>query len=99
MEKIKSVYLFVRKKYRLLVEKKYTTLAGTLVFFLVMAVMPLAVWLTLVFGRLHLPVEDLIEMLKKLWGNWNEWLGKIGDRFSEWIGNTIENIKELMIEL
>ena len=62
MEKIKSVYLFVRKKYRLLVEKKYTTLAGTLVFFLVMAVMPLAVWLTLVFGRLHLPVEDLIEM-------------------------------------
>lgn len=62
MEKIKSVYLFLRDKYRLLVEKKYTTLAGTLVFFLVMAVMPLAVWLTLVFGRLHLPVENLIEM-------------------------------------
>lgn len=62
MEKIKSAYCYLRDKYRLLVEKKYTTLAGTLVFFLVMSVMPFAVWLTLVFGRLHLPIESLIEM-------------------------------------
>ncbi|MBQ5926861.1 MAG: YihY/virulence factor BrkB family protein, partial [Clostridia bacterium] len=35
---------------------------GTLVFFLVMSVMPFSIWLSLVFGRLNLPVERLIEM-------------------------------------
>lgn len=62
MEKLKTAYQYVREKYRLLVEKKYTTLAGTLVFFLVMSIMPLAVWLTIVFGRLRLPVDSLLEM-------------------------------------
>lgn len=62
MERLKTIYTYLKEKYLLLVEKKYTTLAGTLVFFLVMAIMPLAVWLTLVFGKLNLPVDELIEM-------------------------------------
>ena len=62
MGRTKRAYRYLKRKYLLLVEKRYTTLAGTLVFFLVMSVMPFSIWLSLVFGRLNLPVERLIEM-------------------------------------
>ena len=62
MEKAVRAYRFLKGKYLLLVEKRYTTIAGTLVFFLMMSAFPLAIWLTLVLGRLDLPVDRLIEM-------------------------------------
>ncbi len=58
----KRGYEFVWDRYKLLASKKYTTVAGTLVFFLVMSLLPLSIWLTLLFGRLDLPIEKIIEM-------------------------------------
>lgn len=55
MNPFRRAYLFLRSKYRLLSVKKYTTLAGTLVFFLVMSILPLTFWLTLIVGKL--PVD------------------------------------------
>ena len=43
-------------KYRLLIEKKYTTVAGTLVFFLLMSLVPMVFWTTLLLGKLHVQV-------------------------------------------
>ena len=40
-----------RQAYAYLARRRFTTLAGTLVFFLVMSLMPFAFWLTLLFGR------------------------------------------------
>ena len=53
---------YIKEKYNLLSRKKYSTLAGTFVYFLVMSVMPLSVWLTILFGRMRLPVEKLLEL-------------------------------------
>ena len=69
MEKLKRTYRYLRKKYELLTFKRYTTLAGTLVFFLIMSIVPLAFWLTLLVGKLpidfskvtRLPVFDSIK--------------------------------------
>ncbi len=61
INKLKKGYRFVREKYDLLTLKKYTTIAGTLVFFFIMSVVPLAFWLTLLFGRLPIDVEKLFE--------------------------------------
>ncbi len=69
MEKLKRTYRYLRKKYELLTFKRYTTLAGTLVFFLIMSIVPLAFWLTLLVGKLpidfskvtNLPVFDSIK--------------------------------------
>ena len=55
-------FRFLKEKYGLLASKRFTTVAGTLVFFLMTSIMPLAVWLTLLFGRLPLPVERIVEM-------------------------------------
>ena len=61
-KKCKRGFLFIWSKYRLLTKKKYTTIAGLLVYFLVMSIIPLSVWLTLLFGRLQLPIESIVEM-------------------------------------
>lgn len=53
---------YLKGRYELLARKKYSTLAGTFVYFLVMSVMPLSVWLTILFGRMRLPVEKLLEL-------------------------------------
>lgn len=56
MEKVKRKNVFVgafqrgRGVYATLVEYKYTTIAGTLVFFLVLSLVPLLFFLTLIFG-------------------------------------------------
>lgn len=42
--------------------KKYTTIAGTLVFFLITSIMPLTFWLTLVIGRLPIDTEQIFEL-------------------------------------
>ncbi len=62
MEKLRSVYEYLRKKYELLSLKKYTTVAGTLVFFLIMSIVPLSFWLTLVIGRLPISADDVLEL-------------------------------------
>ena len=62
MEKLRKAYRFLRAKYELLHLKKYTTIAGTLVFFLVMSIMPFAFWLTLLIGKLPLDTEKLFSL-------------------------------------
>lgn len=62
MEKVRKVYRFLKKKYDLLVFRKYTTLAGMLVFFLIMSIMPLSFWLTLIIGRLPVDTEKILAL-------------------------------------
>ncbi len=62
MNKAQRIYQFVKGKYALLSLKKYTTLAGTLVFFLIMSIMPLAFWLTLIIGKLPVDTEKVLSL-------------------------------------
>ncbi len=62
MEKVQKAYQFVRGKYRLLSKKKYTTVAGTLVFFFVMSIVPLSFWLTLLIGKLPIDTDRLLQL-------------------------------------
>ena len=62
MKMAKSFFQYIKGKYELLSLKKYTTLAGTLVFFLIMSIMPLAFWLTLVIGKLPINVEKILSL-------------------------------------
>ncbi len=62
MERVKKLYTFLREKYRVLVKKKYTTLAGTLVFFFIMSIVPLTFWLTLLVGKLPLKMEKVLQL-------------------------------------
>lgn len=62
MEQLRKSYRYLKEKYRLLSEKKYTTIAGTLVFFLIMSVVPLAFWLTLIIGRLPVKFDDVFRL-------------------------------------
>lgn len=52
----------VRGAFAYLSAKKYTTLAGTMAFFLVMSVVPFFFWLTLLFGRLELDYTQLFDL-------------------------------------
>lgn len=61
MGKIRAFIGWIKSKYELLAEKKYTTIAGTLVYFLIMSITPLAFWLTFLFGRLA-GTERLLEL-------------------------------------
>ncbi len=62
MKRIRKTYEFLKNKYRLLALKKYTTLAGTLVFFFIMSIVPLSFLFTLLIGKLPLNVEELISL-------------------------------------
>ncbi len=62
MNKMQKVYQYVKGKYALLSLKKYTTIAGTLVFFLIMSIMPLAFWLTLIIGKLPFNAEKILSL-------------------------------------
>ncbi len=62
MNKAKRFYRFLKDKYTLLNFKKYTTIAGTLVFFLIMSIMPLAFWLTIIIGRLPVNTEQILSL-------------------------------------
>ena len=57
-----KAYVFLKKKYDLLITKKYTTVAGTLVFFLIMSIMPFAFWLTLLVGKLPIDFERILDL-------------------------------------
>lgn len=62
MERLRVAYKYIRKKYDLLSLKKYTTIAGTLVFFLIMSIVPLSFWLTLVLGKFSVDAEDILAL-------------------------------------
>ncbi|MBQ7368633.1 MAG: YihY/virulence factor BrkB family protein [Clostridia bacterium] len=62
MEKLRKVYRFLKEKYKLLALKKYTTLAGTLVFFLIMSIVPLSFWSTLLLGKLPIDAERVFSL-------------------------------------
>ena len=62
MKKWQLAYLFVREKYALLSLKKYTTIAGTLVFFLIMSIVPFSFWLSLLIGKLPVDTEEILSL-------------------------------------
>ena len=59
MERWRKCWGYLKNKYRLLNEKKYTTIAGTLVFFLLMSLVPMLFWATLLFGEFKMEVRTL----------------------------------------
>ncbi len=52
----------VRETFQYLSSKKYTTLAGTMAFFLVMSVVPFLFWLTILFGRLNIDYTRIFDL-------------------------------------
>ena len=62
MQKIRSLFRFFKDRYQLLSTKRFTTLAGTLVFFLIMSIVPLAFWLTLLVGKLPVNAEEVLRL-------------------------------------
>ncbi len=62
MNKVRNAYRFLKEKYALLSLKKYTTIAGTLVFFLIMSIVPLSFWLTLVIGKLPVNTDQILSL-------------------------------------
>lgn len=62
METLKKFARFLKSKYDLLTLKKYTTFAGTLVFFLIMSIVPLTFWLTLLIGKLPVDLEGIFRL-------------------------------------
>ncbi len=62
MNYLRKCYLYLKKKYELLAAKKYTTLAGTLVFFLIMSIVPLSFWITLLIGKLPINPDRILSL-------------------------------------
>lgn len=62
MERLRAAYRYLREKYDLLSLKKYTTIAGTLVFFLIMSIVPLTFWFTLLVGKLPVDTEEVLSL-------------------------------------
>ena len=62
MGKLRAFYRYLRGKYDLLSLKKYSTIAGTLVFFLIMSIVPLSFWLSLLVGRLPIQTEKVLSL-------------------------------------
>ena len=51
-----------RQAYRIFAQHRATTIAGTLVFFLIMSLVPFLFWLTLLFGGMHAVLDRLLEL-------------------------------------
>ena len=62
MERLRALYRYLREKYDLLSLKKYTTIAGTLVFFLIMSIVPLSFWMTLLVGKLPIETDQVLAL-------------------------------------
>lgn len=62
MEKLRAVVRWFKRKYALLTARRYTTLAGTLVFFLLTSLLPLAFWLSLLVARLPFNGEEILHL-------------------------------------
>jgi len=52
----------IKDEYALLTAKKYSTIAGTLVYFFIMSIVPFCFWLTLLFGRAISSYETLLNL-------------------------------------
>lgn len=52
----------IRSAYSVLADHKFTTIAGTLVFFLILSLVPFLFWLTLLFGRTGLDTAEILEL-------------------------------------
>ncbi len=59
---LRGAYHWIRVRYRALADKKYTTIAGTLVFFLILSVVPFTFWLTLLFGKFLAGTEEVLDL-------------------------------------
>lgn len=62
MEKLKKLYGRAKAYYSALSHKKFTTVAGMLVFFLILSVVPFTFWLTLLFGKFLVGTEEVLEL-------------------------------------
>lgn len=62
VERIKKIYRWGKAHYDVLAQKKYTTIAGTLVFFLILSVVPFTFWLTLLFGKFLVDTEEVLNL-------------------------------------
>ena len=62
MGKLRVVYRYLREKFNLLSVKKHTTIAGTLVFFLIMSIVPLSFWISLFVGRLPIETDQVLSL-------------------------------------
>ena len=62
VEKLRIAYLFIKEKYGLLVLKKHTTISGTLVFFLIMSIVPFSFWLSLIVGKLPVDTGKILSL-------------------------------------
>ena len=62
MNYLRKGYVYIKEKYDLLSSKKYTTLAGTLVFFLIMSIVPLSFWITLLIGKLPIDTQHVLSL-------------------------------------
>lgn len=62
MERLRRWYSKGKEKYDFLSSKKYTTLAGTLVFFLIMSIVPLSFWLSLLVAKLPVDTNLIFDL-------------------------------------
>lgn len=63
MKSVLTIIKFCKEKYRILVEKKYSTISGTLVYFFIMSVVPFSFWASLLFGdRLWGRIREILEL-------------------------------------
>lgn len=62
MRIVKRIWLWGKRVHSALVRHKYTTIAGTLAFFLVLSVFPLAFLFTLLFGKFSSVAEGLLSL-------------------------------------
>lgn len=60
--KLHAAFDRFRRAYAVLAEHKYTTIAGTLVFFLITSIVPFLFWLTLLFGGSGVTGEEILEL-------------------------------------
>ncbi len=62
MSWLKKVWRWGRRAFAALSAGKYTTVAGTLTFFLIMSLVPLTFWLVLLFGNSAFDVEQILHL-------------------------------------
>ncbi len=62
MKKLCRLYAKGKEKYEVLTSKKYTTLAGTLVFFFITSIMPLSFWLSLFLAKLPVDTRQILDL-------------------------------------
>lgn len=62
MEFAKKAWRWGKRAFAALSERRYTTVAGTLTFFLIMSLVPLSFWLVLLFGNSAFGVEQIMSL-------------------------------------